>query len=534
MPKTALRLLMVEDSPADADLLVHQLRRDGFELTWQRVETASDYLAALGGAPDVILADYTLPSFGALEALGLLKQRRLDVPLIVVSGSIGEERATATIREGAVDYVLKDRPARLGQAIRAAVAARDLRRVAEQAEAARRRSETERRQAEHRFVLAFSASPIAIAIAGAADRRFRDVNARFSDLTGYARDELLGHTAGELGLWVNVAEQERAERLVAGFGSVRDLDVVFRTRAGTPIAVLLALAEIEFSDGPCLLLMAHDISDRKRAETETARLLVAAQMAREQAEAANNAKDVLLSTVSHELRTPLTPLLAFTQLLQSGKLNAADTASALASIARAGETLRRLIDDLLDISRGSAGGLTIQRAPLDLEGVVGEAVAVLQPVATARAVALVWQRGAAPATVLGDAIRLRQVVWNLVANAIKATPAGGTVTIALAHVRDAFCLTVTDTGSGIAAELLPHVFDPFKQGTDAAGERFSGLGLGLSIVRELVHAHGGAVAAASPGSGRGATFTVTLPRVADLDEATPSPLVQTPRSATSP
>jgi len=218
--------------------------------------------------------------------------------------------------------------------------------------------------------------------------------------------------------------------------------------------------------------------------------------------------------VSHELRTPLSPILTWTRMLREHRLGEDKEAHALATIERCARTQAQLIEDLLDVSRIVAGKLRLDLRAVRLGAVVEAAVEVVRPAADAKGIRLNVSADPHVGPITGDAERIQQVVWNLLSNAIKFTPEEGAVTIALDRDRSSARIVVKDTGKGIARNLLPHVFERFRQGDTSASRSYGGLGLGLAIVRHLVEAHGGTVAASSAGEDRGATFTVRLPLVA--------------------
>jgi PAS domain S-box-containing protein len=250
---------------------------------------------------------------------------------------------------------------------------------------------------------------------------------------------------------------------------------------------------------------------RKRAEDERVRLLVQEQRARVAAEDANKAKDDFLAIVSHELRTPLNSMLGWATLLKSG-LPDEKRGRALEAIERGARAQARLVDDLLDLSRMAHGTVTLSCASIDAVASVRAAAEMMQPVAQERGVSIMTQGLAEPVTLWADRARLQQIVWNLISNAVKFTPGGGTVTVRLERIDSRRVqIVVADTGIGIRPEFLPHLFERFRQG-DAAGTRSGGgLGLGLTIVRQLVELHGGSIAAESEGEGKGSRFIVTLP-----------------------
>ncbi|RKH59057.1 hybrid sensor histidine kinase/response regulator [Corallococcus llansteffanensis] len=245
---------------------------------------------------------------------------------------------------------------------------------------------------------------------------------------------------------------------------------------------------------------------------DRARLYDEERGARSAAEAASRAKDAFLATVSHELRTPLTSILGWSQMLRQGLLGEDKRQRAVEAIERNARAQRQLIEDLLDISRIANGRLRLEPVPLELGRVVDAALDAVRPTALARELTLDVSVDPDGVPLFGDPDRLQQVVWNLLANAIKFTPPGGRVSVS-ARARDEGAeLVVKDDGEGIPADFLPFLFQRFQQADTGVSRQHGGLGLGLSIVRHLVELHGGTVSAASEGQGQGSTFTVFLPR----------------------
>jgi PAS domain S-box-containing protein len=228
-------------------------------------------------------------------------------------------------------------------------------------------------------------------------------------------------------------------------------------------------------------------------------------------ERAARAKDEFLATVSHELRTPLTAMLGWVRMLRSGALAPERTPHALEIIERNAVAQSQLVGDLLDVSRIISGKLRLDVGMVDLPGVVDDAVEALRPAIAAKGVILQQTKDPLAAPILGDSERLAQVVWNLLSNAVKFTPKGGRIHVAVRR-RDSYVeIVVHDTGQGIGADFIDHVFERFRQADGATTRAHGGLGLGLAIVRHLAELHGGTVRAESPGAGRGSTFTVSLP-----------------------
>lgn len=259
------------------------------------------------------------------------------------------------------------------------------------------------------------------------------------------------------------------------------------------------------------ILVVRDTTERKRLEEDLRRRA-------EQLEAANRAKEEFLATLSHELRTPLNAMLGWARLMRSGRLDDEARTRALDTIERNAHIQEQLIADILDVSRIVTGKLRIELRPIDITPIVTTALDAVRPAAVAKGVQL-QSAVEFPGMVMGDPDRLQQVVWNLLTNAIKFTPRGGAVSVACVPDGADAVIRVSDTGEGISPELLPFVFDRFRQGDGSATRPHGGLGLGLSIVRHLVELHGGSVEARSDGGGHGAVFVVQLPLVVpDGDE----------------
>lgn len=262
-----------------------------------------------------------------------------------------------------------------------------------------------------------------------------------------------------------------------------------------------------------------------RAEQERREALERERAAREEAQAANRAKDQFLATLSHELRTPLNAILGWARLLGSGTLDAASTTRAIAIIERNSRLQARLIEDLLDTSRIISGKLRLELCEALISDVVDAAVEVLRPAAEAKNIRLDVGRWCTERPIRCDPARMQQVIWNLVANAIKFTPEGGRVSLAVEERSGRLFLEVRDTGVGISRAFLPYVFDRFRQGDGMVTGTHGGLGLGLSIAHHLVELHGGQIVVESEGDGRGAVFTVSLP-LAPAQTAASSPALQ--------
>ncbi|NEX59629.1 ATP-binding response regulator [Noviherbaspirillum galbum] len=240
-------------------------------------------------------------------------------------------------------------------------------------------------------------------------------------------------------------------------------------------------------------------------------LLEKEKLARKEAEHANHLKDDFLATVSHELRTPLSAVLGWAHMLQLGRLTREQETEAFAIIERNARAQAKLIEDLLDLSRIMSGTLRIDMGPLDMLGCLNGAVASARAAAESRQINLTSRFDVLPPPVRGDAARLQQAIGNLLDNAIKFTEPGGNVHVSLERAGSHLQIAVKDSGIGIDNDILPHIFDRFRQGDMGPTKRHGGLGIGLSVVRSLVEMHGGAVQASSEGRGKGSRFVITLP-----------------------
>jgi PAS domain S-box-containing protein len=254
-----------------------------------------------------------------------------------------------------------------------------------------------------------------------------------------------------------------------------------------------------------------DITERKRASAEREQLLARERTAREAAEAANRSKDEWLAVVSHELRSPLNAILGYSRMLHRGAVDAHQVKHCAEVIERGAKTQLQLIEDLLDTARIISGKLRLDIQPVNLALVIERALEVVRPAAEAKQISLSCTLDHEAGQITGDPERLQQVIWNLLSNSVKYTAQGGQVEVRLARVASHIEVIVCDTGKGISADFLPHIFDRFSQNDSSSARRHGGLGLGLALVRHLTELHGGTIEAASEGEGCGATFTVQLP-----------------------
>lgn len=354
------------------------------------------------------------------------------------------------------------------------------------------------------------------------DPEFRHlyVNRAVTRATGRPSSDFIGKTNADLGMPRGLVDQwDSVLRRVFTTGEEDSSEFAFTTPEGKTIWYWWRAIPEFGADGKIdtVITIARDISDAKAAEAgrvERERREAVLQIERRlrtEAESATAAKDRLLAAVSHELRSPLTAISGWLQILE-GEGSEELRALAFRSMRTAVATQKRLVDDLLDAVRFARGNVQLDVETVDLQAVVHEVCETMAPLATESGVALTVE-APSPIPVIADRLRIAQVVANLLANALKFTPDGGIVTVRARRVESKAILEVTDTGCGIESEFLPLVFEKFSQ---ARGPRTNqGLGLGLSIVRDIVQLHGGKVDASSDGAGKGACFRVTLPASRD-------------------
>jgi PAS domain S-box-containing protein len=357
--------------------------------------------------------------------------------------------------------------------------------------------------------------------------RIEYVNPAFTAMTGYSREEVLGKTPRILQgpktdrkLLERLRADLKAERLFHG-------ETINYRKDGSEYRVEWRITALRGADGKILKWVAvqRDVTERHMAEERREQLLDAERTARTEAERLGRMKDEFLATVSHELRTPLNAILGWAQLLGTGRLTEADVRRAIETVVRNARTQGQLIDELLDMSRIMSGKVRLDMTALQMAEVLETSVHSLKPTADAKNVRLELQPPPADCAVMGDANRLQQIFWNLLSNAIKFTQPGGIIGVSTQVAGSQLDVHVRDNGQGIDPTFLPYVFERFRQADSSTTRTHGGLGLGLSIVKQLAELHGGSVRVESDGVGQGSRFTVTLPliqtRAGDLPAQTP-------------
>ncbi len=365
--------------------------------------------------------------------------------------------------------------------------------------------------------------PIGIGIARDADASHVQVNKAFADMLRMSSD-------ANASLSAPVGERPSHFRVLRDDRELSADELPLQVAARTGRSITDFEVDVVFESGDRVRLLEHasplldeqgvsrgsvgafiDVTERKNYAEQRERMLAAEREARQEAERVNVIKDEFLAGLSHEIRTPLNAILGWAHILRHNPGMPAEAQAGLEVIERNARLQTHLIEDLLDLSRIVSGKLHMDVQSVTLASVVDAAIESIQPMVTAKGVQLVAASDHNHDVVAGDPVRLQQVVWNLLANAVKFTPRGGQISIGLLRIREHLELTVADSGIGISADFLPHVFDRFRQADGSTTRNFGGLGVGLSIVKQLVESHGGSVRATSQGEHHGATFIVSLP-----------------------
>jgi signal transduction histidine kinase len=472
-----LRLLIVEDRADDAELLLAELRRAGYEPEWTLVDTPEGFVAGLAGPPDIIVCDYSLPAMTALDALQILKDLHADIPLIVVSGVMDEDTCVNSLRLGAVDYLLKDRMVRLGPAIEHALSAQ---RLAETARVARR----ERRETADILRGVVDHAPAAICVRDATGNILL-TNAEYDRIQQAAkpvRSDRRRLSSAEQACLDGADKVESEEAFT--------LDGVERTFLVVRYPVVDGTGR-RFAVGAIYV----DISRQKSVEEELREL--------------DRLKGEFVATVSHELRTPLTSISGYAELLLIGEGDPSHRRM-VEVIDRNSRRLLSLVEDLLTLSRVDSGEGSRLDGEVDLAELIGSANGVLQPTFETAGVQLDVRLPARLPVVPGDRSQLERVLLNLLSNAVKFSEPGATVTVAVELLRNEIRCSVTDTGMGIPEEEHAQLFTRFFRTAEAKRRAIQGTGLGLAVVRDIVERHHGEVSVRS-GLGEGTTMTFSLP-----------------------
>lgn len=514
MPKAA-RVLILEDSAEDAELVVRSLKQGGLEFEWKRVETEDDYLAHLKWPPDVVLADYNLPRASASGALHMLREQRLDVPFIVVSGAIGEEVAASLIKQGASDYLLKDRLARLVPAIRQALRERQLSEEKQRAEEKVRRSEAQLRA----FV---DNAPFGVCRISLMEDRFLDVNAALVRMLGHHSEEELLALSLSGDICADNSERKEVMEELKRSGHFTGVETIWKKKNGKQLTVLLSGRWVEDADhGAEIEAIVDDITEQRMLEDQ---LRESQKM---------EAVGRLAGGVAHDFNNLLGVIIGYSDLLARDLGPYHPLCRKAEEIERAGKQAAALTAQLLAFSRRQV----LRPQVLDLNSIVSGMELMLRGLFSEE-VRLRIELDPELKAVRVDPARIEQIILNLALNARDAVARDGEVTVRTRNVdlgettvRDGsslragryVLLEVKDTGMGMDEETKLHIFEPFF----STKELGKGTGLGLATVYGTVRQSGGVIRVES-GPGKGAAFQVFLPQVARPAEVARVPQAQKP------
>jgi PAS domain S-box-containing protein len=508
-------ILLVDDTPANLLALEAVLGPLGHRLV--RASSGEEALRCMLDEEFCLaLVDVQMAGMDGFETAALIKRhpRTALTPLIFVTAISGDAKHVFRgYSEGAVDYLVKPvDPHALRAKVKVFV---DLylrgKKILEQARLLRQQEVAAiRKRSEERFRGLAESMPLIVWAVGPGG----DILSGNQAWRSYSGLEAAGEVADPRFVHPDDLERTRATWLDArSLGTQWETEVRLRRHDGEYLWHLgRAVPELDHRGAISgWIVTATDIDERKRTDDLRAQLLQQEQRARREAEAANRAKDEFLANASHELRAPLNAILGWVQMLRAGMLQEERTAHALATIERNAQLQRSLVEDILDVSRIITGKVTLDEQPLLLKTLVDVAIEAARPAAAAKEISIEHLGDDAPSEIIGDPLRLQQALGNLLANAIKFTPKGGSVRVHTGRVGPTVSVQVTDTGIGIPKEFLPHMFDRFQQADGSSTRAHGGLGLGLAIVRHIVELHGGTVRAESDGPGCGASLTLTLP-----------------------
>ncbi len=498
-------ILVIDDTPENLNLLSAMLTEQGY-----KVRSVTKGSTGLRGAnavpPDLILLDVNMPEMNGYEVCQNLKasDRTRDIPVIFISALGDVLDKIKAFAVGGVDYITK--PFQLEEVLARIENHLTIRQLQQQLQAQNQQLQQEirdRTKAEEKFAIVFRSSPNPIAIATVSEARFLDVNASFLKISGYSLEEVIGHTAAELDLGKNTVAFAQKIQLLPETGSLYNQEFEFSTKSGELKTILISIELIDLAGVPCALLIANDITERKRLENE------------------------FISLVSHELRTPLTSTMGALDLLGAGQLGTlTPQGQKVLSIATTNtERLMRLVNDILDLERMKSGKIFMRNAKCNLADLLITATEAMQAMADKLQVQLIVN----PLTIelWADDDRLIQTLTNLLSNAIKFSEPGDRVWISailsesktvdgeeshnsLTSSPNYVLITIQDEGRGIPEDKLQVIFERFQQVDASDSRNKGGTGLGLAICRNIVQQHNGKIWVQST-LGQGSTFYVLLP-----------------------
>ncbi len=508
LPEDVLRqkILVVDDNPAGLYATTRVLRSVGFDVL-EAATGAGALRAAVGDDIGLLILDINLPDMDGFEVCRKLRERgnTAYLPIVHLSATATSEADMAQgLAAGADSYLTHPvDSAVLVATVRALLFAR--------------RADINRRAVDARFRTVFELASSGIALLDH-DLVYTDVNPAFCRIAGRPREDIVGHPGPSLiapGHDDEIATIKAHLEITGGWSGTMPV-----LRGDSSVAEVEWRIVREAQSG-ARIAIATDVTERRRAEAERERLLASERAARADAERSNRIKDEFLATLSHELRNPLNAILGWAAVLRHAPGTSPMLAQGIEAIERNSRLQAHLIADLLDFAGIRFGKMRIDLEAIDPAGPIKAALDVVASLAKTKSIDVQWNISNRGVRVLADESRLQQIIWNLLTNAIKFTPNGGRISLTTGSADGAYEITVTDTGRGISADFLPHVFDRFRQQDKGNAKSYSGLGIGLSIVKHLVEMHGGTIKALSEGEAQGATFVIALPITTQQSRAAP-------------
>jgi PAS domain S-box-containing protein len=505
--EAAKRVLIAAPTAKDAEITRSLLTAAGLAcVVCLSLHSLANEIVAGAGA--VLLTEEAITGAGIDEVLAALNKQPSwsDLPIVMMmQGGVQSPGSTRVLRS-LRNVTLLERPAptrSVISAMQSAVRARERQyQIRDQVETIQR--------GERRMSRIMKSNVIGVIFCD--DQRVLEANDAYLKIVGYSREDL---EAGRL-IWRVMTPpdfwhlDDRAIAEIAKGGTCTPFEKEYIRKDGTRVPVLLAIAGLDENNVKYVCFV-QDLTGQKESEMDRSTLLESERAARSEAERAGRMKDEFLATLSHELRTPLNAILGWSQLMRRKSMKPEDLQEGLDVIERNARVQTQLIEDLLDMSRIISGKVRLDVQSVEPIGFIEAAIETMKPAAEAKDITLHKLLDPRTGPIAGDSSRLQQVVWNLIANAVKFTPRGGKIQVLLERVNSQIQITVADTGIGIKPELTSQVFQRFHQVDASTTRKHGGLGLGLAIVKHLVELHGGGVSAESPGEGRGTTFTVRLP-----------------------
>jgi len=538
------KILIVDDQPRNLDVL--EVMLGDMDCTLVRATSADDALLCLvRNEFAALVLDIRMPGMNGIELAALVKQRKRSehIPILFLTAhSVDDDDILRGYGVGAVDYlskpikaaILRSKIAVFIDVFRKTRALADLNDALQREVVERERAQQALQQANQELERRVNERTAALSRAHQGVRENEERLRMSLEVAQIAAWEwhlasgqmrwstdpeiLFGFPKGSFGQELRIVrtvhgeDRSRVEEATAAALQTGTYEVEFRAVRPDGSVVWITERGRVFSDadGDRMVGISRDVTAERESAQDRERLLKSEREARDEAETQSRIKDEFLATLSHELRTPMNVILGWLDTLTSGK-PVREMRSALAIVQRNARLQAKLIDDLLDMNRLLAGNLNVELVPVDVGSTVQTTIQGLQPAAAGKGVELACIMEAPAVATLGDARRLEQVLWNLLHNAIKFTPAGGRVAVRVGKQNGHVNIVVEDNGHGIVREFLPHVFERFRQQDSSTTRESPGLGLGLSIAKHLVELHGGTISAFSDGEGTGAKFVVRLP-----------------------